>query len=100
MNGRFDFSEVGIDDGTKEEDGYVSCRDMSTQMSREGSVNSSSKQTFLYSILTSSSLGPNTNPAAKDEVRDVQVDKSTSAGQKSKKQGQRNVENFENVQVK
>lgn len=92
--------EVGLDDGTKEEDGIVSCRDMSTQMSREGSVNSSSKQTFLYSILTSSSLGPNTNLAAKDEIRDVQVDKSTSTGQQSKKQGQRNVEKFENVQVK
>lgn len=92
--------EVGLDDGTKEEDGVVSRRDMSTQMSREGSVNSSSRRTFLYSILTSSSLGPNTNPAAKDEIRDVQVDKSTGTGQKSKKQGQRNVEEFKNVHVK
>ncbi|XP_073060491.1 uncharacterized protein [Primulina eburnea] len=92
--------EVGLDEGTKEEDGVVSRWDMTTQMSCEGSVNSSSKQTFLYSILTPSSSGPNTNPADKDEIRDVQVDKSTSTGQQSKKQGQRNVEEFKNVQVK
>ncbi|XP_073157608.1 uncharacterized protein [Henckelia pumila] len=85
--------EVGLDDGTKEEDAP-------TQMSPEGSVNSSSKRTFLYSILNSSSSCPNTNPGAEDEIRDVQVDKSTSTGQESKQQGQRNMEKLKNVQVK
>ncbi|XP_073057893.1 uncharacterized protein [Primulina eburnea] len=98
--GLSNFLEVGLDDGTKEEDGYVSCRDMSTQISPEGSVNSSSKPTFLYSILTSSSLGPNANPAAEKEIRDVQVDKSTGTGQQSKKQEQIDVEKLKNVQVK
>ncbi|KZV39752.1 hypothetical protein F511_08214 [Dorcoceras hygrometricum] len=93
--------EVGLDDGTKEEDGIVSCGGhMSTQMSPEERVNSSSKRTFLYSILASSSLGPNSNPGAEDETRDVQVDKRASTGQQSKKQGERNVEKLKNVQAK
>lgn len=63
---------------------------MATQMSPEGSTHSSSKGRLSVSTLPSSiptSLHQHRNPAAKDEVRDVQVDKGTTTTRQSKKQG-------------
>ncbi|KZV24954.1 hypothetical protein F511_01924 [Dorcoceras hygrometricum] len=71
----------------------VSRRDMATQMSPEGSSNSSSKGRLSFSALTSgisTFLVPDrSTPAAKDEIRDVQVDKGTTTSRHSKKQGMR-----------
>ncbi|KAI3462752.1 hypothetical protein Pfo_019415 [Paulownia fortunei] len=81
-------------DGAKGEEALVSrvvySRDMATQMSPEGSTHSSSKGRLSFSTLPFSiptSLRQHSNPAAKDEVRDVQVDKGTTTARQSKKQG-------------
>lgn len=78
-------------DRTDEEEGIVSPtvsrRDVATQMSPEGSTHSSIRGRLSFSVLPSSGSGPNGNGAAKDEVRDVQVDKGTSTGRDPKKQG-------------
>ncbi|KAK6128680.1 hypothetical protein DH2020_037579 [Rehmannia glutinosa] len=73
-------------DGVKEDEALVTRRvvygeDMATQMSPEGSTRSSSKGRLSFSTLPSSipnSLRPHSNAAAKDEIRDVQVDKGTT----------------------
>ncbi|KAK6128685.1 hypothetical protein DH2020_037573 [Rehmannia glutinosa] len=82
-------------DGAKEDVALVTRRvvygrDMATQMSPEGSTHSSSKGRLSFSTLPSSvpnSLRPISNPAAKDEIRDVQVDKGMTTVRQSKKQG-------------
>ncbi|KAK4409727.1 hypothetical protein Sango_0045700 [Sesamum angolense] len=77
-------------DSSKEEETVVYRRDMATQMSPEGSTHSSSKGRLSFSTLPSSvpaSFHPHSNHAAKDEIRDVQVDKGTTTARQSKKQG-------------
>ncbi|KAI3452019.1 hypothetical protein Pfo_008684 [Paulownia fortunei] len=77
-------------DEAKEEEAIVSRRDMATQMSPEGSARSSSKGRLSFSTLPSSiptSVCLQGNSAAKDDVRDVQVDKGTTTARHSKKQG-------------
>ncbi|PIN25222.1 hypothetical protein CDL12_02028 [Handroanthus impetiginosus] len=93
-------------DGSKEEESegaqVVGCRDMATQMSPEGSTHSSSKGRLSFSTLSftvpTSLRG---NVVAKDEVRDVQVDKGTTTARKSKKQGLKKMDltNVEDVPV-
>ncbi|EPS62912.1 hypothetical protein M569_11878, partial [Genlisea aurea] len=71
----------------EEEDALVPRRDMATQMSPDRSTRSSSKNRLSFSILSSAAHAPiswNENPAAKDEIRDVQVDKSTTSIQPKK----------------
>ncbi|KAL0382166.1 UNVERIFIED_CONTAM: hypothetical protein Scaly_0503900 [Sesamum calycinum] len=87
-------------DGAREEEVLVSCRDMATQMSPEGSTRSSSKGRLSFSTLPSSvpaSLSQHLNPAPKDEVRDVQVDKGTTTARQSRKQGKTNSKNVEEL---
>ncbi|KAL0380885.1 UNVERIFIED_CONTAM: hypothetical protein Sangu_0152800 [Sesamum angustifolium] len=77
-------------DSSKEEETVVYRRDMATQMSPEGSTHSSSKGRLSFSTLPSSVpalFHPHSNHAAKDEIRDVQVDKGTTMARQSKKQG-------------
>ncbi|KAL0461467.1 UNVERIFIED_CONTAM: hypothetical protein Slati_0034300 [Sesamum latifolium] len=77
-------------DGSKEEEAVVYRRDMATQMSPEGSTHSSSRGRLSFSTLPSSvpaPFRPHSNHAAKDEIRDVQVDKGTTMARQSKKQG-------------
>ncbi|KAL0424611.1 UNVERIFIED_CONTAM: hypothetical protein Sradi_0995900 [Sesamum radiatum] len=77
-------------DSSKEEETVVYRRDMATQMSPEGSTHSSSKGRLSFSTLPSSVpalFHPHSNHAAKDEIRDVQVDKGTTTARQSKKQG-------------
>ncbi|XP_075521361.1 uncharacterized protein LOC142555633 isoform X2 [Primulina tabacum] len=89
-------------DRTKEEEGLVSLdvsrRDMATQMSPEGSTHSSTKGRLSFSIFPSSGSVPNDNVSAKDEVRDVQVDKGTSTGRDAKKQGLRKMKDSRNTE--
>ncbi|KAL0343695.1 UNVERIFIED_CONTAM: hypothetical protein Sangu_1256900 [Sesamum angustifolium] len=83
-----------------EEEVLVSCRDVATQMSPEGSTRSSSKGRLSFSTLPSSvpaSLSQHLNPAPKDEVRDVQVDKGTTTARQSRKQGKTNSKNVEEL---
>lgn len=92
-------------DSTKGEEALVSRtvsrRDMATQMSPEGSSHSSSKGRLSFSALTSGIstflIPDRSTPAAKDEIRDVQVDKGTTTSRHSKKQGMRKVKNSTNV---
>ncbi|KAK4416193.1 hypothetical protein Salat_2444800 [Sesamum alatum] len=87
-------------DGPKEEEVLVSCRDMATQMSPEGSTRSSSKGRLSFSTLPSSvpaSLSQHLNPAAKDEVRDVQVDKGTTTARQTRKQGKTDSKNVDEL---
>ncbi|KAL3833338.1 hypothetical protein ACJIZ3_008074 [Penstemon smallii] len=80
-------------DGTKEEEvvsRVVSRRDMATQMSLNESTRSSSKGRLSFSSLLFSrpnSVRLLSNPADKDEIRDVQVDKGTSTANEPNKQG-------------
>ncbi|XP_073296251.1 uncharacterized protein [Primulina huaijiensis] len=86
----------------KKEEGIVSPtvsrRDMATQMSPEGSTHSSTRGRLSFSILPSSGSGPNDNVAAKDEVRDVQVDKGISTGRDPKKQGRSEMKDSRNIE--
>ncbi|XP_073126722.1 uncharacterized protein [Henckelia pumila] len=89
-------------DRTEEEEGLVSPdvsrRDMATQMSPEGSTHSSTKGRLSFSILPPSGSDQNDSVAAKDEVRDVQVDKGTSTGRDTKKQGPRKMKETRNTE--
>ncbi|KZV22119.1 hypothetical protein F511_11647 [Dorcoceras hygrometricum] len=89
-------------DRTEEEDGLispaVSRRDMATQMSPDGSTHSSAKGRLSYSILPSSGSGLKYQVSAKDEVRDVQVDKGTSTDRDPKKQGQRKMKDSTDIE--
>ncbi|KAK4426370.1 hypothetical protein Salat_1405600 [Sesamum alatum] len=83
-------SQDDKNDRAKDEEAVVYRRDMATQMSPEGSTRSSSKGRLSFSTLPSSvpaSFRPHSNHAAKDEIRDVQVDKGTTTARQSKKQG-------------
>lgn len=74
---------------------------MATQMSRCGSTNSSCKERLSFSTLPSAlptSVGPPGNPSAKDEIRDVQVDKGTTNSRPSKKRGTKKMKNIVNVE--
>lgn len=81
--------------GSKEEGPIshgVNHRDMATQMSPDGSSCSSSRGRLSFSDLPSSapsSLHQTGDPTAKDEVRDVQVDKRITTTGQSKKQGEK-----------
>lgn len=87
-------------DGAKEEaliSHGVNHRDMSTQMSPDGSTCSSSKGRLSFSALTfsgPSSLHQNT----KDEVRDVQVDRGITTARQSKKQGVKKMKDSSHIQ--
>ncbi|KAL2522756.1 Remorin family protein [Forsythia ovata] len=83
-------------DSTKKDEAAVSWdvsrRDMATQMSPEGSTHSASKGRLSFSSLPFPIPGlvePHSNHLAKDEVRDVQVDKGFTVARQSKKHGPR-----------
>ncbi|KAH6760284.1 hypothetical protein C2S52_009263 [Perilla frutescens var. hirtella] len=76
-------------DGGKEEEALVPRRDMATQMSPEGSAHSSTRGRSSFSTLRSSIPGLerlHRNPAGRDDIRDVQVDKGTNTSRGSRKQ--------------
>ncbi|KAL3813621.1 hypothetical protein ACJIZ3_014889 [Penstemon smallii] len=93
-------------DGVVEEEDQipraVSRRDMATQMSPDESTHSSNQLEGLsFSTLSNSrptSVRLHGNPASKDEIRDVQVDKGTTTTAKpSKKHGVRKTKDLTNV---
>ncbi|KAH6799625.1 hypothetical protein C2S51_036109 [Perilla frutescens var. frutescens] len=87
-------------DGTKEEALFshgVNHRDMATQMSPDGSTCSSSKGRLSFSALPFS--GPSLlHQNAKEEVRDVQVDKGVTMARHSKKQGVKKMKGSSHIQ--
>ncbi|CAA0840963.1 Remorin family protein [Striga hermonthica] len=106
-------SRDGKMDGSKEDEGQLSRRDMATQMSSQGSNRSSSMGRLSFSNLsrpipTSEKRG-HENPSAKDEIRDVQVDKGTTTitrhpkkkghKKKEKEKGSSNVEGLNSWNV-
>ncbi|XP_073288925.1 uncharacterized protein [Primulina huaijiensis] len=92
-------------DSTKGEESSVSRtvsrRDMATQMSPEGSSHSSSKGRLSFSVLTSGVstflIPDRSTTAAKDEIRDVQVDRGTTMSRHSKKQRMRKMKDSVNA---
>ncbi|CAI9752849.1 unnamed protein product [Fraxinus pennsylvanica] len=91
-------------DSTKKDEAAVSWdvsrRDMATQMSPEGSTHSSSKGRLSFSSLpfsVPSLVEPHSNHWAKDEVRDVQVDKGVTVARQSKKKGLRKMRGSPNA---
>ncbi|GER30891.1 remorin family protein [Striga asiatica] len=98
-------------DGSKEDEGQLSRRDMATQMSSQGSNHSSSRGRLSFSNLSrpipTSEQRAHENPSAKDEIRDVQVDKGTTTitrhpkkkGHKKKDKGSSNVEGLNSWNV-
>ncbi|XP_047981990.1 uncharacterized protein LOC125223069 [Salvia hispanica] len=72
--------------GGKEEEALVSRRDMATQMSPDGSTQSSSKGRLSYSTRSSFPM------LGKDDIRDVQVDKGTNTCRELRKQDVKEME--------
>ncbi|CAI9758807.1 unnamed protein product [Fraxinus pennsylvanica] len=78
----------------------ISSRDMATQMSPDCSTHSSSNGRLSFSglpISIPSSVEPHGNHLAKDEVRDVQVDKGVTVARQSKKHGSRKMRDLPNA---
>ncbi|CAA3015949.1 Hypothetical predicted protein [Olea europaea subsp. europaea] len=91
-------------DRTKKDEAIVSWdisnRDMATQMSPDESTHSSSKGRLSFSGLPISLprlVEPHSNHSVKDEVRDVQVDKSVTVARQSKKHGSRKMRGLPNA---
>lgn len=81
----------GVDDANNTVDRIISRRDMATQMSPEGSTNSSCRGRSSSPPSTDPVLEPQSDRPAKLEIREVQVDKRATVIRWSKRPGSRRI---------